>query len=475
MKFKDFFGKTEVKIFFTVYLVYLVFISNYGGNFMADSMLSATISLVEKQTLIIDDYVSETCKSTGCDHAYYKGHFYSGFAPGPTFLALPVYLVAYPFLENLLPDNLFGNPKTELKLIALNILVTILISSLFAALISVLVYKISFYFTEDRKTRIFTSLILSFGTLFLLYSTGYYARILASFFSIFAFYKLIQMKNSSVNNKDLFLSGLSSSIAITIDYPHFLISFILFLYLLSFLRNKKIIYFLIGSVIPVALILIYHFIIFENPFETPEHLRANLPTTEYLEKGVGGFNYPHLEKLFLYSFSPKRGLFFYNPIFLLCLYGLYLGYKKNKYEILTILTISMATFLFYSSSVWPWWWDGSFGPRYLLVIFPYLILPLNFVLEQSKKILISLFAFISFCISLLGAMFDRTAFWTYPFDVSNPVFNTYIPLFLEKGFSNYTINIISYKIINLPVYLTNLIFFAEILLLFFIIKKIWKN
>ena len=469
------FKKTEFKIFITVYLVYLVFMTNYGGNFMADSMLSGTISLVEERTLVIDDYVSQICKETGCDHAFSNSHFYSGFAPGPTFLALPIYFVAYPILQKFLPDILFNNSKTEIKLIILNILTTIFISSFLSALTSVLIYRISNYFTENEKTKIFTAFILSFGTLFLLYSTGYYARVLASFFSIFAFYKLIKMKHSQVTNKELIVAGLSSTAAFTMDYPHFIISFILFCYLLSFLRNKKIFYFIIAASIPVVLTLLYHYIIFDNPFQTPEHLRANQANKEDLGQGFGGFNYPHLEKLFLYSFSSKRGLFFYNPIFLLSFYGLYLGSKKFKFEMLTIFFVFLLTYLFYSSSVWPWWWDGSYGPRYLLVIFPYLILPLNFVIGKANKILFYTLLGISSFFSLLGVMFDRTALWTYPFDVVNPIFKTYIPLLLSKGFSNYTLNIINYKIINLQIYLINILFFIEILFLVFIIRKVWRN
>lgn len=472
---KDFLKKTEFKIFFTVYIVYLVFISNYGGNYMADSMLTGTISLVEKQTLAIDDYVSDVCKKTGCDHAYYKGHFYSGFAPGPTSLAAPIYLIAYQFLDNFLPETLFNNTKTEIKLIILNILVTILIASLLSALTSVLIYKISSYFTENENTKIFVSLALSFSTLFLLYSTGYYARILASFFSIFAFYKLIKIKHKGINKKDLFLAGLSSSVAISMDYPHFIISFVLFCYLLTFLRDKRIFYFIAASILPVILILGYHYIIFGNIFQTPEHLRANIENMEGLSKGFGGFNYPHLDKLFLYLFSPERGVFFYNPIFLLSLYGIFFGIKKNKFEMLTILFVTILTYLFYSSSVWPWWWDGSYGPRYLLVMFPFLILPLNFVLEKVNKFLIYMLLSISFIFSLFGAMFDRTGFWTYPFDILNPIFNSYLPLFLSRGFSNYTLNIISYRLYELPVYLINLIFFIEIFFIIFLIKFIWSR
>ncbi len=470
---KDFLKKTEFKIFLTVYLVYLVFMTNYGGNFMADSMLSATISLVEKQTLAIDDYVSDVCKETGCDHSFYNGHYYSGFPPGLSFIALPIYLIVYPFLEKFVPDVLFNNSKTEIKLIILNILVTLFISSFLSALTSVLVYKISSYFTNNGKTKIFTSFILSFSTLYFLYSTGYYARVIAAFFSLFAFYKLIQMKNSKINKNNLFLSGLFSAIAISMDYPNLLITGVLFLYLLSFLRDRRVVYFIFGFLLPIILILLYHYTIFDNPFETPDHLRAHKETLETLRMGFGGFNYPHLEKLFLYTFSSKRGLFFYSPIFLLSLYGIYLGFRKNKFEILTIVSVWLVTFLLYSSSVWPWWWDGSFGPRYLIATFPYIIIPLNFVIDRVNKLLFYLLIGLSSFFSLLGVMFDRTGFWTYPFDIVNPIFTTYMPLFLERGFSNYTLNIITYKIINLPIYLINLIFFFEVLILALIIRKIW--
>ena len=484
MKIKNLLEKREVKIFFTIYLVYLVFMTNFGGNFMADSMLSATISLVEQQTFKINDYVSDVCKETGCDHSLYKENYYSGFAPGLTIIALPFYLVSYPFLEYFLEEGMFGNTKTELKLIALNIIVTIFIASLLSALTSVLVYRLSSNFTSSEKTRLTVTFLLAFSTIYFLYSTGYYARIIAASFSIYSFYKLNNLKkylcpgcnpDKSNIHKTLFISGLSSSIAVTMDYPHILISFVLFLYLLSFFREKKVLYFILGSIIPIVLIMLYHYVIFENPFATPEHLRANKGNYEALVKGIGGFSYPSLEKLYLYSFSPERGIFFYSPIFLLSLYGIYLGFRKYKSEMLAIFFSFFLTYLFYSSNIWPWFFDGSFGPRYLLVTFPYLILPLSLALEKSNKIFTYILIVVSSIISLLGAMFDRTALWTYSYDMKNPIFTSFIPLFLERGFSNYTLNIIDYKIINIPELFINIIFFAEILVLFLIIRKIWNN
>ena len=475
MKINNLFTKTEFKVFLTIWIVYIIFMTNFGGNFMADSMLAGTMSIVDDGTFKINDFVSEICKETGCDHVLYKGNYYSGFAPGLSIIALPVYLLFY-YPINFLPDNFLGNPKFELKLILLNILSTIFISSLLSALTAVLLYRISEYFKIGEKYRLSGTFIFSFGTLFLLYSTGYYARIIASFFSILSFYYIIKLKNSKIDNKILFLSGFLSSVATSMDYVHILITAVIFFYALYLVKNRKIIYFVFGAIIPLLGILLYHYSLFDNPFLTPEHLRANVGNYEALAKGFGGFLYPTIEKIWLYSFSFERGLFFYNLILIFSFYGLYLGYKRKfKAEMLTCFFAFFLTFLLYSSNVWPWWWDGSFGPRYLLVTIPYLILPLYFALEKLNKVIIWLFTSLSFLINLLGLMFDRTGIWTYPFDVVNPIFNSYISLFLKRGFSNYILNIIDYKIINLPIYLINILFFLELIILMLIIRWIWRK
>ena len=42
-----FLRKTEVKLFFTIFLVYLFFLSDYGGNWMADSIIDSAMAFVD--------------------------------------------------------------------------------------------------------------------------------------------------------------------------------------------------------------------------------------------------------------------------------------------------------------------------------------------------------------------------------------------------------------------------------------------
>ena len=66
------------------------------------------MAIADKGVFYTDDYIKESCKESGCDNAFYNGHFYSGYAPGPTFLALPLYAISKPFIDYFTPSSFFG-------------------------------------------------------------------------------------------------------------------------------------------------------------------------------------------------------------------------------------------------------------------------------------------------------------------------------------------------------------------------------
>src|SRR3989344_2993659 len=213
----DLFKRTEFKLFLTIWLIYIFFINSYGGDYMTDSTLSSTLSLVDKGTFIVDDYVKEGCKrSTGCDYSYYNSHFYSGYAPGMTLLAVPLYIISKP-LFYLIPHNFLGYPDNQMKLIFLNFLATIFISSLLSALMTIMVYDITQYFTKNKYHRLISSLVLSFGTLLFIYSTEYYDGTVSTFFIFLSFYLLFKIKNNQekiISSKLLFLAGLCAGFSV---------------------------------------------------------------------------------------------------------------------------------------------------------------------------------------------------------------------------------------------------------------------
>lgn len=462
----NFLKEKEVKIFFTVWFVYLVFLSGYGGNWMANSMLGLTMSVVDNHSLSIDQYVKGNE-----DNAFFQGHYYSGFAPGSSFLAVPFYFIFKPLI-NLIPEFLAVD-SNQFRLILLNILASVLIASFFSALISVLVYKVSADFSKNKKLRILLSFITSFGTLLFLYSTTFDGKIISAFFSFLAFYILFRVKRSkNCKLSYLFYAGLLLGFSVATEYSQFIALVLLSLYLLTFLRDRKVFVFFAGILIPLVFLLVYHQVVFNNPLTTPyAHRASDYINSEYYK----GFEVS-LSNFYELLFSSFRGFFFYMPILILSFYGIYLGMKKFKSEMFLILFIFLgflaynalfASDLFRSAGC-------SFGPRHLIPVIPFLVLPLAFITSRFWKFLVYLAASLSVIINLLPNLYGVTHLWTYKCMESNPL-KYYIPFVFERGLTNYTLNLIKYEVVTFPLYIINLIALSLIFLLILVLYPMWKK
>lgn len=467
------FKTTKFKLFLSICLILIPFITHYGGNYMADSMLAATQAILDQGTLNIEDYIKEGCMDTaskstyGCDHALFKGKWYSGFAPGPSFLALPAYAILKPFML-LIPATIHGYPKPQIQTALLNILATILILIPLSAILSVLVYKISKHISEDKNKGIITALLFSFGTIFFIYSTEWDSRVLATFFSFMSFYLLFKARLTG-RTCFIFLAGLLSGIAVTMEYMQVVILFILGIYLLTFIRDKRIIYFIIGAILPLIFMLIYHYALFENPLKTGYDFRQS----EDKNVATNAFSSFSFSNLWSYTLSPKYGIFFYMPLLLLCVYGIYLGIKtKKEYwrEWLVVAFIALAYLIIVSSfkSESP----CTFGPRYLLGIIPFLFIGLPLAIKKIGKPITILIGAVSVFINILPALYmvENTG-CKAGFNVLKGLIYQ-IPL---KGFSNYTFNLINQEIMPLNYLIVNIITLALFALIGFGIWLIWKD
>jgi hypothetical protein len=82
--------RTELKLFFAIWLVYAVYVAPAGGA-LPNRYQDLTFSIVDEGRFIIDTYQENTV-----DKAYYQGHYYLVALPGPSFLAVPAYLAFKP-------------------------------------------------------------------------------------------------------------------------------------------------------------------------------------------------------------------------------------------------------------------------------------------------------------------------------------------------------------------------------------------
>jgi len=462
----SFMDRTEIKIFLTFFIIYSYFILWSGAA--ENGRFALTRSIVDDQTIIIDKYYNQTA-----DRAYYNGHYYSDKAPGGSFLAVPVY-AAWKFVYNFFPQGfraqysgstdfiVYQRINEEDIIIIVNpgffiltsmILVTIFTSSLFSSLTVLLVYKISRYLTKKKSHRILLAVIFGAGTLIFHYAIVFLGHSIETFFVFLAFYLLFKMRNEKKYDLKYFLaSGVSAGYAITSGYPSMLIALACLAYAFSFKYNKNY-FFMIGLILGLLPLFIYNFLIFSNPFDiTSAHVDPKIlqpESKELLLQGVGFSYIPNPLVILQLTVLPYKGMFFYYPILIFSLFGLFYMYKEYRLEAI-LIAISLIGFLIVFSSFVDWWHGGYFGFRHFLSIYPFLMLPLAYCFRTKNKIIwlvLIIFMAISIFhnfIGLTGSYSDvlrvKGVLEKKYFDdikkgtvLEKPLYDFYLPLFLRDG------------------------------------------
>jgi hypothetical protein len=167
---------------------------------------------------------------------------------------------------------------------------------------------------------------------------------------------------------------------------------------------------LLGAALPLGLLLLYQAQVFGHPLNT----------------GYGGLDQgdtlgtvPWQEGAYGLTIGPGRGLLFYAPSVLLGLLGMGLRLRQQGRESLLALVLLVSHVAFYSTYI-HWHGAGTWGPRYLVFVVPFLYLP-------AAGLLATLAALRSrFAHALVGALVAASFMVQWLPVVAN--FNTYIQL-----------------------------------------------
>jgi hypothetical protein len=372
------------------------------------------MAIVNHGTVSIDDYE----QNTG-DKAIFNGHFYSDKGPAPAFLGVPIYWT----LNQI--QGLLGLTEVEYTLSLIIwfsklIILRILIISLSSALLAVILYRLLYSIIEQKQYALMLTLAYSLGTMAFPYSTLFYGHQLAAVFIFFSFYILYQSKNKLGLNeiksqpKYFFYSGLCLGLAVMTEYPVILLAIVITIYAIFISKSQTIfvstiLFYLIGLGIPLIFLLYYNYLCSGNPFQFGYFQVAGQEFRQEMAKGIAGVTYPKLGALFGITFSPYRGLFIVNPILLLAFPGFYYFYQNKKYrqEFWVCLTAVILFFLF-NASYYMWWGGWTIGPRHLIPIIPFLIIPIAFIpfKKTIEKCLLYILTFISMLMMFVGTMID---------------------------------------------------------------------
>ncbi len=343
------------------------------------------MSIVENRSL---SFTREIAQFIGTDLGYINGEFVSLFAPGVSFLALPLYVLGKSFHM----AQVF----------------TFSLSSIFALLNVLLIFAIVNKLTKNKPASVAAGLTFLFATTAWSYAGTLYQHHATTFLLLAAFYTLTFRTNSLT----ALLVGILFGISIFVEYPN-AIFFIPFLILLTakhissketskklVIKIKPSIFLgLIGLMISLAPSFLYNYHAYGDPLQLsgtiqrireikvdPSTNEVLLPPKQVKEKNP--FRYFKLEKLpnsmDVLMTSKDRGLVIFSPVILLGILGIYPLYKRKRALCYALVGGVASILLLYG--MWGDPWGGwAFGPRYLIPAMAQLAILLGLAMVNYGK------------------------------------------------------------------------------------------
>jgi hypothetical protein len=352
-------GQLALCLFALLFSVYLLTFSGIYHSSDEMSMLAVTDSLARRGAWDIEllRWMGEQQGSFGPD-----GHLYSRKGIGTTLAALPHYWLA-------LQDGRMGNVQTAM-----------LTNSVVTALTGVLVCLLLRRLGYGRGVALGVALAFGLGTMAWPYARYLFSESLASLGLLLCFYFLVRYRDQRDGASPLW-AGAGLGLALLARLNNAIVAPFLGLLLLWYLyrhegRNwqrwlGQLVLFALPVLAALMVIGWYNWIRFGSPL-----------TTGYLPEER--FATPFLEGFYGLTFSPGKGLFWYNPILFAALIAWPAFFRRHRAEALLVAAAVLSNIAFYAS--WFLWWAGhAWGPRFLVTILPFAILPLAPALEVAKE------------------------------------------------------------------------------------------
>jgi len=367
-------GKIQPGILIFALFTLVYFLSVKGKPAITDTYFSIQTA---KAIVANHSLSAQSCRPGHCFKSQKDGKYYSRSGLGLAFLFVPYVLAGK------VTALLTGLPE--------NRLIDFLISFyniFFGAGACVIMFYIAKFFKNSRMASLTMALLLGFATFCWRYSIWDFSETTQMFFLLLSIY--LVLKNSP---QSLILGGLSFSclLLLKILYLSCLPLFILYIFARNKTNAKNALMqsgrFLVMASFGFFLILLLNYIRFGEFFEFGYGLEAK----KFYLSGI----LQHSAKLLYWL---DKGIFIYNPLFILGILGYYKFFKSFPKEAVFMLSIIVLNFLL-TSSWYGWHGNWSWGPRYLVPTTALWLLPIFVFFNKKGMIRFILISLI--CVSVL--------------------------------------------------------------------------
>lgn len=365
--------KSEAKTLFFLFLIflcfYLIFIpGNIGGDGL-DTYLTVK-SLISKGNLHISpDDLNNTIQKRAFLNPQ-NGHYYSKYGIFYVLIMMPFYLLGI-LAAKILPF-LGQDIITKLTSNFTNCFIT--------ALIIIGMYVLARIFKYSVKVSVSLSLILGFTTMLWNYATESFSEPLTGLLLLFIVIFAVLYKKD-LKDIYVFLTFLFLGLLVLTKIYNIILFIPLLIYVVFISWKKK-----NSSQIAKTLVLIT---LTTGLFLILVVLLNKIRFGGFIACGYGGriydykflFNFLNITYGFL--FSSGRSIFLYNLVLIVALFGIKNFYKKNKNEALLFSGFILIYFILLAPLEY---WAGGrcWGPRYLYIFIPLILLPLGEIYSDIK-------------------------------------------------------------------------------------------
>jgi hypothetical protein len=406
--------------------VFLILLGSYAffwhsRDWNTASRLMLTYALVDRGAVAITGLDRQTN-----DKAKFHGEYYSDKLPGfPLLAALPYSLCRWVFR---LPSHPLNGPA--LAFWAADYWVTLGTSGFATAGIG----WILVLWARELGCRPVRSAIvgLAYGlaTPAYVYATLAYGH-QASAFALFTSFFLIWRRQSTRAAIVLVVAGFLAAYAAVIELQVGPVSAILGCYLLAqclcgVRRPDALTLFAIGAIIPTLILLVYNQLAFGSPFELGyfHHATKQFADVHNADNPLG-LTFPDEfgRTLFSLLWGRYRGLTFYAPILLLTVPGWIVLFVRRCWD-LAIVTLLVVVAVVLVNLCYPEWTGGwSTGPRLLLPLIPFAMLPVAALLAGESR-LVRVATIAALVLAVIGAvemLLFQGASGRIPYGVNDPL------------------------------------------------------